>query len=70
VDGDSVLFIAGSGDGGLAGAPTAELGLDVGFDEGEAWRAVFDDAGDGFAVRFTGAGERVSCLETAIGRSR
>lgn len=57
VDGDAVLFVSGRGDGGLAGAAAVELGLDVGFAEGEVGRAVFDDARDGLAVRFTGTGE-------------
>ena len=60
VDGDAVLLVARGGDGRLARAAAVELGLDVGFGEGEARRAVLDDAGDGLAVRLSGAG--YSCL--------
>jgi hypothetical protein len=58
LDGDEVLFVSGRGEVRLAGAATGELGLDVGFGEGEVGRAVFDDAGDGLAVGLAGAGER------------
>ena len=56
VDGDEILLIAGGGDGGLTGATTVELGLDVGLAEGEVRGTVFQDAGDGFAVGLAGAG--------------
>ena len=51
----AVLFVARGGDGRLARAAAAELRLDVGLDEGQAWRAVLDDAGDGLAVGLAGA---------------
>lgn len=50
VDGDTVLFVAGGCDAGLAGAAAVELGLDVGLGEGQIGRAVVDDARDGLAV--------------------
>lgn len=59
VDRHAVLFVARRGDGGLAGAATVELGLDVGFGEGDVRGAVVDDARDGLAVGFTRAGKDV-----------
>lgn len=35
VDGDTVLFVAGGCDAGLAGAAAVELGLDIGLGERE-----------------------------------
>jgi aspartate aminotransferase-like enzyme len=55
VDGDAVLFVARGCYGGLARTAAVELGLDVGFGEVEVWGAVFDYAGDGFAVGLAGA---------------
>lgn len=51
----AVLLIAGGTDGRLARASAIELRLDVGFDEGQPWRAVLDDTGDGLAVGLAGA---------------
>jgi hypothetical protein len=48
-----MLLVTRGRDGRLAGAAAVELGLDVGFGEGEVGRAVLDDAGHGLAVRFT-----------------
>lgn len=51
----TVLLVARGADGRLARAPAVELRLDVGLDEGQAWRAVLDDTGDGLAVGLAGA---------------
>jgi hypothetical protein len=51
----AVLLIARSGDGRLARTPTSELRLDIGLNEGQAWRAIVDDAGDELAVGLAGA---------------
>lgn len=39
----TVLLIARGGDGRLARATAIELRLDIGLDEGQAWRAVLND---------------------------
>ena len=54
VDSDLVFFVARRGDGRLARSSTVELRLDVAFREGDAGRAVVNDARDGLAVRFAG----------------
>lgn len=46
----TVFLIARGADGRLARSATVELGLDVGLGEGQTWRAVLDDARNGFAV--------------------
>lgn len=46
----TVLLVARGADGRLAWAPAVELWLEIRFDEGQAWRAVLDDTGDGLAV--------------------
>lgn len=51
----AVLLVARGADGRLARAPAVELRLDIGLDEGQAWRAVLDDTGDGLAVGLAGA---------------
>lgn len=66
VDGDTVLFVAGGCDAGLAGAAAVELGLDVGLGEGQIGRAVVDDARDGLAVGLARAA-RVSVNDPARG---
>ncbi|KAL8931519.1 MAG: hypothetical protein Q9216_007174, partial [Gyalolechia sp. 2 TL-2023] len=52
LDLDFVFFVAGGGEGALAGTSAGHLGLDVGFCEGEAWWAAIDDAANGEAVGF------------------
>ncbi|KAL9576263.1 MAG: hypothetical protein Q9212_007246, partial [Teloschistes hypoglaucus] len=52
LDLDTVFFVAGSGEGGLAGAAAGHLRLDVGFGEGKAGGAAIDDAADGETMGF------------------
>lgn len=51
----AVLLVARGSDGRLARAPAIELRLDVGLDEGQPWRTVLDDTGDGLAMRLASA---------------
>lgn len=53
--GHAVLLVARGSDGRLARAPAIELRLDVGLDEGQPWRAILDDTGDGLAMGLASA---------------
>lgn len=53
VNSDAVFFVTRSRDGRLAWSAAVELRLDIRFGEGEAWRAVFDNATHGFAMGFS-----------------
>ena len=55
----------------MARAPAVELRLDVGLGEGQAWRAVLDDTGDGLAVGLAGAvtmevSRLLSCVPSSL----
>lgn len=62
LDFNFVFFVAGGGEGALAGAAPGHLGLDVGFCEGKARGAAIDDAADGEAVGFAIAEREVLVL--------
>lgn len=69
MDGDSVFFVTGRGDGGLARSTTVELGLDISLCEAKVGRAVVDDARDRFAMRLASAAraKRVSfCFSFSV----
>ena len=64
-EGDGVRFLAGSVEGGGAGAAAVELRLDVFGRERDARRAAVDDAADGAAVRLAERGDAEKGAEGA-----